>query len=132
VSLEDLAAWVNVITGPTAVQPARFVLADAVRGGKLYDRWWVVNGVPEPTGDHPLYPNNGQQSGSVTYRCKECHGWDYKGLDGAYGSGSHFTGILGVFGTALSPQIIFDLLKADPQPFNGAWTLLEWRGLWAW
>jgi len=114
VSLEDLADWVTVQTGPTAVQPAGFVLADAVRGGKLYDRWWLVNGAPQPTGDHPLYPKIGQQAGNVTYRCKECHGWDYKGLDGAYGSGSHFTGIGGVFGTTLSPRQIFDLLKADP------------------
>lgn len=114
VSLDDLAAWVNVRTGPTATLPAGFVLADAVRGGKLYDHWWVVNGAPEPTGDHPLYPNTAAQSGSVTYRCKECHGWDYKGLDGAYGAGNHFTGIGGVFGTALSPRQVFDLLKADP------------------
>jgi len=114
VSLTDLASWVNVGTGPTAVQPAGFVLADAVRGGKLYDHWWKVNGAPEPTGDHPLYPNIGQQAGSATFRCNECHGWDYKGLDGAYGSGSHFTGIRGVFGTSRSPRLIFDLLKADP------------------
>ena len=114
VSLEDLAAWVNVRTGPTAPFPAGFVLADPVRGGLLYDRWWVVNGAPEPTGDHPLYPVAAAQSGSVTFRCKECHGWDYKGLDGAYGAGSHFTGIGGVFGTALSPRRIFDLLKAEP------------------
>ncbi len=114
VSLEDVAAWVNVRTGPTAAFPAGYVLADPVRGGKLYDRWWIVNGSPEPTGDHPLYPDAAAQNGGVTYRCKECHGWDYKGLDGAYGSGSHFTGIRGVFGTALSPRQIFDLLKADP------------------
>ena len=114
VSLADLAAWVNVRTGPTALQPAGFVLADAVRGGKLYDSWWEVNGAPEPTGDHPLYPAIGQQSGSETFRCNECHGLDYKGLDGAYGSGSHFTGIRGVFGSTLSPRQIFELLKADP------------------
>jgi thiosulfate dehydrogenase len=73
-----------------------------------------VNGTPPPTGDHPLYPDIGQQTGSATFRCKECHGWDYKGLDGAYGSGSHFTGIRGVFGTTLNPRQMFDLLKADP------------------
>ncbi len=114
VSLADFNAWATAVTGPTAPFPAGFVLADPVRGGALYDRWWAVNGAPQPTGDHPLYPVAGQQTGNVTYRCKECHGWDNKGLDGAYGSGSHYTGIRGVFGTALSPRQIFDLLKADP------------------
>jgi mono/diheme cytochrome c family protein len=114
VSLDDVGAWVGVRTGPTAAFPAEFVLADAVRGGALYDRWWDVTGSPAPTGDHPLYPDIGQQTGSSTFRCKECHGWDYKGLDGVYGSGSHFTGIRGVFRTTLNPRQMFDLLKADP------------------
>jgi thiosulfate dehydrogenase len=89
-------------------------LADPVRGGLLYDKWWVVNDAPVPTGKHPLYPPGGLQTGSATFRCKECHGWDYKGVDGAYGSGSHFTGIKGVWGTTRSPKELFDLLKADP------------------
>jgi thiosulfate dehydrogenase len=114
VSLDDLDALVDLLTGPTEALPAGFVLADAVRGGLLYDRWWTVNGALEPVGDHPIYPDAGAQSGSVTFRCKECHGWDYKGLDGAYGSGSHFTGIRGVFGATLPSQQLFDLLKADP------------------
>lgn len=114
VSLDDLNAWVALHTGPTAAFPAGFVLADAVRGGLLYDRWWTVNGALEPVGDHPLYPDAGAQLDSVTFRCKECHGWDYKGRDGVYASGSHFTGIRGVFGATLPSQQLFDLLKADP------------------
>ncbi len=87
-------------------------VADEFRGGLLYDKWWAVNGSPEPTGDHPLYPPVGQKSGSTTFRCKECHGWDYQGADGAYGpSNSHFTGIPGVFGTTLSAGELFDLIK---------------------
>jgi len=116
VSLVDLKELADamVSSGPTATLPAGYVPADAVRGGQLYDRWWTVTGAPEPLGTHPLYPPIGQQSGSATFRCKECHGWDYQGVNGAYGSGSHFTGIPGVFGTTRSPQAIFDLLKADP------------------
>ncbi|MHC5005427.1 MAG: hypothetical protein ACYTJ0_20185, partial [Planctomycetota bacterium] len=67
---------------------------DAIRGGLMYDKWWTVAGVAEPVGTHPLYPVDGPQTGSSTFRCKECHGWDYKGADGAYGKGSsHYTGI---------------------------------------
>ncbi len=89
-------------------------VAAELRGGLLYDKWWVINGSPEPTGEHPLYPPEGQKTGSTTFRCKECHGWDYKGADGAYGSGSHFTGIGGVFGTTLSAGELFDLIKNSP------------------
>lgn len=113
-SLSDLDPWIIARTGPTATLPGGFVVADPVRGGRLYDEWWTVIVASPPTGDHPLYPAVGTRSGPITFRCKECHGWDYKGVDGAYGSGSHFTGIGGVFETALTPSALFDLLKADP------------------
>jgi thiosulfate dehydrogenase len=71
--------------------------ADPVaQGGRLYDNWWVSCQLPAPTGAHPAYPAAGKQSGLATWRCKECHGWDYRGRDGAYGQGSHATGIAGI------------------------------------
>ncbi len=72
--------------------------ADAVRGGLLYDKWWKISGT-EPTGDQPMWDSqtgSNARSGSDTWRCKECHGWDYAGKDGAYGSGSHHTGFMGM------------------------------------
>ncbi len=119
VSLTDVREFVTAVTGPTATLPAGYVLADSVRGGLLYDKWWKVNGATEPVGNHALYPDIGQQAGSATFRCKECHGWDYKGRDGAYGSGSHFTGIVGVEDTTLTAQELFDLLKADSAETGG-------------
>ncbi|MFC2030954.1 c-type cytochrome [Chloroflexota bacterium] len=64
------------------------------RGGLLYDKWWKVTGAEEPATDQPLWAtqSTNSRSGADTWRCKECHGWDYQGKDGAYGSGSHFTG----------------------------------------
>lgn len=84
---------------------------DVLRGGQLYDNWWMTSEASAPAGTHPLYPPAGQQSGSVTFRCQECHGWDYLGVDGVYGSGEHFTGIGGVLDTALSQAEIFDLVR---------------------
>lgn len=110
----DVDPWTLAMDGPTAIFPAGYVLASAVRGGRLYDKWWSEAKVAEPVGDHPLYPAEGVQVGSTTHRCKECHGWDYKGVEGVYGSGSHFTGIAGVFGSAMSPQEMFTLLTASP------------------
>ena len=86
-----------VLSTLVSVDESKLATADAVRGGLLYDKWWTVNGATEPTGNHPLYPAAGQKSGADTWRCKECHGWDNKGKDGAYSSGSHLTGIKGVY-----------------------------------
>jgi thiosulfate dehydrogenase len=89
--------------------------ADAVRGGLMYDKWWAVTGAPTPTGDHPAYPPGGPRSGDTTWRCKECHGWDYLGVDGAYATGSHFTGIQGVLHARGSdPGALFNALKVSP------------------
>lgn len=92
--------------------------ANVSRGGALYDTWWAVTGAAEPSSDHPLWAarpdsTSNTRKGSITWRCKECHGWDYKGVGGAYGSGSHRTGIRGIFGTTKTAQEIFDLVKTS-------------------
>ncbi len=69
--------------------------AQLALGGLLYDNWPEELRVKlERT--HPSYPDAGKQKGETTWRCKECHGWDYKGRKGAYSAGSHFTGIKGI------------------------------------
>lgn len=79
---------------------------DAIRGGKLYDNWFVILDVLPPDGDHPLWQTqeSNLRSGTVTWRCSTCHGWDYKGLDGAYGLDSAeytgFPGVLNMVGVA--------------------------------
>jgi len=67
-------------------------------GGRLYDNWMELVGRGAPRGEHPAYPATGKAKGPNTWRCKECHGWDYNGRDGAYGdtSSSHYTGIKGI------------------------------------
>lgn len=74
---------------------------DVTRGALLYDKWYAALGQPAPAGDMPLWSaqTTNTRSGPETWRCVECHGWDYKGKDGAYGSGSHYTGFPGVYGT---------------------------------
>lgn len=66
------------------------------RGGALYDKWYGELGQEPPKETHPAYPKAGKQKGESTWRCKECHGWDYKGAAGAYSKGSHYTGIVGI------------------------------------
>ncbi|MEX2144603.1 MAG: hypothetical protein WD740_08405 [Anaerolineales bacterium] len=75
------------------------VPGDAITGGRLYDNWVIVLDAPLPQGNQALWENQdfNQRSGIITWRCVECHGWDYKGVDGAYGAFStHYTGFTGL------------------------------------
>lgn len=85
------AAGVTTTAAPTA--------GSVSRGGQLYDQWWKVLGLDAPADDNPMWARQttNEGSGADTWRCKECHGWDYKGAEGAYASGSHATGFPGVF-----------------------------------
>lgn len=73
------------------------------RGGQLYDKWTAVLGRDAPSDTHPTYPASSKKKGAATWRCKECHGWDYLGSEGAYKSGSHYTGIKGIRDMAGQP-----------------------------
>ncbi|MCU7929402.1 MAG: hypothetical protein KZQ90_01290 [Candidatus Thiodiazotropha sp. (ex Codakia rugifera)] len=84
------------------------------QGGRVYDNWMGLVGRKEQRKrelniadflkNHPAYPEGGKQKGFITWRCKECHGWDYRGVDGVYGKGDHFTGIDGVLGMMGRPE----------------------------
>jgi len=93
-------------SAPTSAPPAasrKIDLASVAQGGLLYDKWWkAVPAASEPMGDHPLWASQStnKSTGSATWRCKECHGWDYKGKDGAYGKGRRYTGFPGAWGAA--------------------------------
>lgn len=79
--------------------------ASIARGGTMYDKWWTAaEGASEPTGDHSLWAlqSTNTRSGTDSWRCKECHGWDYKGVGGAYSKGSHYTGFPGVYDAYLT------------------------------
>jgi len=89
---------------------------DPIRGGRMWDRWWIITGDAPPKGNHPLYPATGTRSGPDTFRCNECHGWDYKGAAGAYQDGSHSTGVPGVLGSSRSGDELFELLKRGDVP----------------
>ena len=65
--------------------------SNIARGGMLYDKWYEVIEAGKPAKSHPAYPKDkkyAEKPGS-NWRCKECHGWDYRGRDGAYASGKH-------------------------------------------
>ena len=90
------------------------LFGNSLRGGLLYDKWWKPLGLDAPETDHPLWATqtDNTRSGADTWRCKECHGWDYKGAEGAYSGGSHFTGFTGVFqGAGTDPNELLAALQ---------------------
>lgn len=121
---------------PVATQPpptaAPQLVGDSIRGGKLYDKWWSVLGLDAPTEDQPLWKTQttNTRTGADTWRCKECHGWDYKGVEGAYGSGSHKTGFVGVLGVAgKDPNEILAILKGSTNPDHDFSSVMDEQGL---
>lgn len=116
------------LLGAAAGVPAAFADTDMTEtwmiseGGKLYDHWSKVlfrEMKDAPT--HPSYPRSGKQKGEVTWRCKECHGWDYKGKDGSYAKGSHFTGIKGLRdAVGMAPEKVAGILRDKTHGFTEA------------
>jgi mono/diheme cytochrome c family protein len=101
------------------VQPAEAWLRAA--GGRIYDNWWEALDRPKPETTHPAYPKAGQRSGANTWRCVECHGWDYRGNDGLYGSGERYTGIKGIRQAAgRDVASIAKLLRSAPHNYTPA------------
>lgn len=108
---------VGLLSGLLGLAAASVTAAEAesaiARGGRLYDKFFAENKTTKPEADHPAYPNKGGKYGKdASWRCKECHGWDYLGKDGAYASGGHATGIKGIQGAAgKDPAAIVAVLK---------------------
>jgi thiosulfate dehydrogenase len=97
------ALWVGGLLIAPLSAPAQEAYEDEdvdiwaiARGGQLYDSWPLVLDTEAPKTTHPAYPPAGKAKGPATWRCKECHGWDYKGEDGAYGKGRHYSGVKGL------------------------------------
>lgn len=105
----------------TSVQAAE-IESSIARGGLIYDKWYKVVGVEAPKESHKSYPTDKKYAAKpkANWRCKECHGWDYMGKDGAYSSGKHHSGIVGINGANdKSVNDIVSVLKADSHGYAG-------------
>jgi len=91
------------------------------RGAKLYDKWFKVIKAEKPKDTHSAWPaSNTKKKGNTTWRCKSCHGWDYKGKDGAYAKGSYKTGIKGINAMAgASTAKIIAVMNDDTHKLSG-------------
>jgi len=122
IALFLMAAMVAVAPSSSALAQSDATPApdDVISGALLYDKWYAALGVSAPEGNMPIWArqDTNSRSGAETWRCVECHGWDYKGYQGAYASGSHFTGFPSVRSMAepLSVEDIVSHLKGSKDP----------------
>ena len=121
--LSRLAIFTFATAGLLCVSTAVLAEEDSTlaRGGLLYDKWYKVIGADKPTTDHPAYPTDKKYAGKpdANWRCKECHGWDYRGSAGAYSSGSHFSGIKGIDGMqGADPAKVVAVLKGSAHGYG--------------
>ena len=117
--VSELSTGASTIERPLEPLAMHELVGNILRGGLLYDNWFQVLGMDAPEGDQPLWvtQSTNERSGEDTWRCKECHGWDYLGVDGAYGSGSHMTGFPGVKqASGQDANEILAILKGNTNP----------------
>jgi mono/diheme cytochrome c family protein len=115
-----LAALSLVAAARGSVPQQGSLPGDALRGARLYDNWMLVLDQMPPTGNQPLWNTQdaNARGGAVTWRCVECHGWDYKGEEGAYGPfSSHYTGFPGLGNSVgASQDDVLDWLNGSNNP----------------
>jgi thiosulfate dehydrogenase len=103
------------------------VTGDAVQGARIYDNWMQALDLSLPSGNHPLWDaqESNPRNGVSTWRCVECHGWDYKGELGAYGPySSHYTGFPGVQSmVGATEEQVLDWLNGSNNPQHNFLTL---------
>lgn len=99
-----LLLFFATLTYANHARAAQYTNKDIVTGGRLYDSWYEQLLLNPPESRHPSYPVDGPARGADTWRCVTCHGWDYRGSDGAATphrmSEPLFTGISGSAGAS--------------------------------
>jgi len=114
----DLQTVVNLLAYQQTL-PSADVLSSILRGGKLYDDWGREINYRYPDSLHPAYPEGRTvPPGTSSWRCVECHGWDYKGTAGVKG----ITRMVGAH-----PAMIMRTLRDEQHALPKA---LKYRDLW--
>jgi thiosulfate dehydrogenase len=116
----SICAFALLLTATTFAAESLPNQDDVIQGAQLYDKWYAVLGVNPPAENMPIWSrqSTNTRSGSDTWRCNECHGWDYRGAQGEYKTGSHYTGFPDLY--ALVPELeieaIVDHLNGEIDP----------------
>lgn len=102
----------GAIAGPT--DPAAYIAANGITGGKYFDTFWNAQ-----SGWNQADPNLATFTAKADFfKCKQCHGWDFKGNKGYYinrAANANRPNVHGLdlraFVSSRTPQEIFDAMK---------------------
>lgn len=109
--------------------PSVNLASSIANGGRLFDDWQAQIGGQRQALPNPSYPSKGFYANvpSETWRCKECHGWDYKGNKGQNATGNHATGIKGLRAmVGADPERIMGILRSSIHHFGA---VMKYRDL---
>ena len=103
-------------SSPRGGDPAAYTAADGINGGQHYDKFWKSDtGWDQGDPDIAIF-----DAAADFFRCKQCHGWDLLGSEGAYVGRSPSTTRPNVsslnlrqMAASLSPQQIFDAMMSS-------------------
>jgi mono/diheme cytochrome c family protein len=117
-------AVVKILASMQAL-PGLNLAASVANGGRLYDDWQVHTAGLRQSLMHPAYPPKAYYANAApdTWRCKECHGWDYKGNSGQYAKGNHATGIKGIRAlVGADPKLTLGVLRSSSHHYSAVLT----------
>lgn len=105
----DAPSFNDCVVQAALVADAQLAEANTPDGALLYDSWYTLLEVAGPTTPQPLWATRNdtsvQKNADETWRCKNCHGWDYNGKLG-------FPSLLAARSDALAtPEGIFCAIK---------------------
>ena len=83
-ALLEPASGADSIAGLSKKRQVPAAWADSI-GGQLYSDWPQVMLFRGPFAKHPLWTGSPSAINTETWRCVNCHGWDYRGGDGVGG-----------------------------------------------
>lgn len=115
-----VSTTVGMATSATAQSAAKTEQGQIAYGGQLYDYWYKITTGDVPKGTHPSMPESGSK-GKKSWRCIECHGYDFQGANG-------IKGVLGAAGK--DPAAITAILKDDTHKYtDGMFTAADFNAL---
>lgn len=99
--------------------PRREPAAAMARGGRLYGDWIRETGRTAPREVHPSWPGSTKVAAADTWRCRDCHGWDYQGKDGPAARLSAVPGPALTGAEGASVEQIMAVLTNDTHRYSG-------------
>lgn len=120
----DEALALDTLAALQSLPPTEPAAAIA-RGGRLYGDWIKETGRSAPREVHPAWTGPAPASPGDTWRCRDCHGWDYQGKDGPAARVSPVPAGGMALREGAPPAAIMAILTDDTHRYGGKLTIRD-------